>query len=113
MAFSDRLLDLLNENKITAKQLTDDLHLAKNSVTYWKQNGNIPKPKTLKAIAEYFGCSVEYLLGSENKKEPTIQDEQSPYQQAIEIMDSLPPDELRQLLLKLAEKLNSNNEPQD
>lgn len=42
-----------------------ELSFSSGSVTFWK-NGKIPQYKSLKKIADYFGVSVEYLLGNEN-----------------------------------------------
>ena len=39
------------------------------SITMWKNSGNPPKPDLLNKIADYFGVSVDYLLGNEQKKE--------------------------------------------
>ena len=73
MTFYQRLLELMKKKNITAKQLTAELGLAKNSVTYWKNNGNIPKGETLTLLADYFEVTVEYLLGT--KKEQAAHDE--------------------------------------
>lgn len=72
MTFYQKLLELMRKNNVTAKQLTSDLGLAKNSVTYWKNNGNIPKGDTLNLLADYFGVTVEYFLGT--KKEQAVPD---------------------------------------
>ena len=74
MTFYQKLLELMQKNNVTAKQLTSDLGLAKNSVTYWKNNGNIPKGDTLNLLADYFGVTVEYFLGT--KKEQAVPDGQ-------------------------------------
>lgn len=68
MTFYQRLQSLMKEKNITAKQLTSDLGLAKNSVTYWKQKGNTPKGDTLNSIAEYFGVSVDFFLDTKKKQ---------------------------------------------
>jgi len=73
MTFYQKLLELMKKKNITAKQLTTDLGLAKNSVTYWKNKGNIPKGETLNLLADYFGVTVEYFL--DTKKEQTVPDE--------------------------------------
>lgn len=68
MTFYERLNLLMKKNNITGKQLTTDLGIARNSITYWKKNGNIPKNNILNLLAKYFNCSVEYLLvGNDDK----------------------------------------------
>lgn len=42
-----------------------------STVTNWL-SGKAVKSETLPAICDVFGCSVDYLLGSETKKEPTV-----------------------------------------
>lgn len=39
--------------------------LAGGTAAYWKKSGKIPKRESLEKIAEYLGCSVDYLLGRE------------------------------------------------
>lgn len=78
MTFYERLHLLMREKDVTAKQVTQDLQISKNSFTYWKKNGNIPKGDILESLAKYFDCSIDYLVGKANiKKEPTTRNEQS------------------------------------
>ena len=93
MTFYQRLLELMKKKNITAKQLTTDLGLAKNSVTYWKNNGNIPKGETLTLLADYFGVNVDYFLGT--KKEQTA-------------LGELPASEEMQLLLRETSTLSDD-----
>ena len=39
------------------------------TLTSWKQGKYTPKPDKLRKIAEYFGVSLEYLLGVENAEQ--------------------------------------------
>ena len=43
-----------------------ELGVPKSTVAYWRANHNvIPKQEILVSIADYFGVSVDYLLGNE------------------------------------------------
>lgn len=101
MTFWEKLKSLMDEKHVTAKQLSEELHINKNSFTYWKQKGNIPKGKALQAIADYFDCSIDYLLGkSDIKKEQTALNQQSvseEYKKLIELSSTLSDDEIRQV----------------
>lgn len=117
MTFIQRLKALMKSRNITDKQLTEDLGLAKNSVTYWKNKGNIPKGDTLDVIAEYFGVSVDYLLGKTDKKnEQTVPDELSASEELrklIEESSTLSDEEARKVreyveLLKLKRNQESS-----
>lgn len=48
-----------------------EIGLSSGTVTFWK-NGKIPKSDTLKKIANYFGVTVDELLGNEKKEPATI-----------------------------------------
>ena len=50
-------------------RVVKDLDIAASSVTKWK-NGTIPSGTTLSKISQYFGVSVDYLLGRELEKTP-------------------------------------------
>lgn len=69
MAFYEILSELMNTNKVTAKQLSETLKIGKNQFKYWKDKGNIPNGDTLIALADYFQCSVDYLLGRAEKQQ--------------------------------------------
>lgn len=45
------------------------IEITKGSISKWK-NGAVPRANTVKAIADYFGVTVDYLMGKEEKKEP-------------------------------------------
>lgn len=44
------------------KLLLEELHLGKNSFGNWR-NGMCPSPSTIKLIAQFFGVTVDYLVG--------------------------------------------------
>lgn len=62
MTFYERLNMLCDEKGITKKQLTEDCGLNKNSPTNWK-HGKIPINSIQQLLAQYFGVSVDYLMG--------------------------------------------------
>lgn len=52
--------------------VAEELGFSNSATTYWK-NGSIPRMGSRKKIADYFGISVEELMGT--KKEPAGQGE--------------------------------------
>lgn len=60
--FYEKLLELCKLRGVTPTEVTRQIGVNKSNVTYWK-NGSIPKATTMNKIANYFGCTVEYLLG--------------------------------------------------
>lgn len=47
-----------------------ELGIAKSTVSGWKSGRNGATNATLKKIADYFGVTVEYLLGEQTEKAP-------------------------------------------
>lgn len=48
--------------------------IGRATISYWRK-GNTPKSDILDKIAEYFGVSVDYLLGKTNEKIPLADDD--------------------------------------
>ena len=68
--FWTRFTQLCNQNNTTPTVVVKQLKIAVGSVTKWK-NGSIPNSTTLQKLADYFGVTVDYLLGKEQEKKPT------------------------------------------
>lgn len=62
MQFVERIAALTKEKGITEKQVLLDCKLNKNLFGLWRQ-GRTPNTATKRVLADYFGVSVEYLMG--------------------------------------------------
>lgn len=76
----NRILDLLEVQNKKQKDLTDYLGITKNAFTDWKSGRIKSYTKYLPQIADYFNCSVDFLLGrketvSTNKNDSFIERE--------------------------------------
>ena len=60
-----RIISLLKQNGKKQKELTNFLSVSHNVFTEWKAGRNSSYMKHLPKIAEFFGVSVDYLLGKE------------------------------------------------
>ena len=69
MQFSQTFKKLCKEKKVTQQQALTDMGLSRSSTQKWSQS--IPTAPALKKIAEYFGVSVDSLLGVEQKNPAT------------------------------------------
>lgn len=63
--------ELCRNNKTTPNSVARELGLSSGSVTTWKQ-GKVPHHGTLIKIADFFGVSVDYLLGANEIKSNVI-----------------------------------------
>lgn len=67
--FWENFHKLCIQNGTTPNAVCKIMNLSNAAATHWK-NGCIPKVDVLCNIADYFHCSVDYLLGRTNN--PTI-----------------------------------------
>lgn len=65
MEFAQLLSKLMNERALTNYQLAKDLDIHPTTVANWL-DGKTPRKKTLAVLSDYFGVSVDYLLGNED-----------------------------------------------
>lgn len=69
MVVLTNILALLKEQNKKQIELMNYLGLSKNVFTEWKSNRATSYMKYLPKIAEFFGVSVDYLLGSEKQND--------------------------------------------
>lgn len=81
--FWERLTGLCDEMKIKPNNVAKAIGASTAIATKWK-NGTVPNGETLVLIADYFDCSIDYLMGRTDCKSMMIE-EKSNY---IRIYDS-------------------------
>ena len=58
---------LLQSRGVTAYQVAKATGIAQSTLSDWKRGRSVPKMDKMQKIADYFGVSVDYLLGNEEK----------------------------------------------
>ena len=66
--FWDIFVNLCAQNGESPNKVAKNLSIASGTVSEWKK-GRVPQNATLKKIADYFGVTVDYLLGKTEQKE--------------------------------------------
>ncbi len=66
MLFYERLKELRNEKKITQTELSKLTNLSTGCIGMLETGKREPTGKTLVILADFFGCSVDYLIGRED-----------------------------------------------
>lgn len=61
----DRLKQLRFDKKISQAKLAEMVSLSQQAVCKWEKNVSEPDSETLKILAQFFGVTVDYLLGAE------------------------------------------------
>ena len=70
--FYDKYVFLCQSKGVSLSKAADEIGFDRSSITKWKNKGFTPRQELLVKIADYFGVTIDYLLGkSENKKPPT------------------------------------------
>lgn len=59
--FNERLKKLRKQNNITQEAVAKYLNIARPSYTRYETGEREPDLKTLKLLADYFNCSIDFL----------------------------------------------------
>lgn len=68
----DNLFLRIKELNLTAKKLSDDTGISTGNISDWKSGRSMPTALKLVILADYLGCSVDYLLGRTDDPESHI-----------------------------------------
>lgn len=72
LAFKDRLKSLRSERGITQEDLAHALNVPASTIRrYESADGGMPKHERIQMLANYFGCSVDYLLERSEERFPS------------------------------------------
>ena len=64
--FAERLVDLIQEKGWNIQQFSKIIKLPRTTINSWVLKTRSPKIDNFCAIADFFGVSVDYLLGRED-----------------------------------------------
>jgi len=64
--FSERFRFLLNKFEVSKYKLNKELGLPDTSLYNWQNGKREPSIESIMKLAEYFNCSVDYIVGREN-----------------------------------------------
>lgn len=66
--FPTRLKELREEKRLLGKDFAKIMSVEPATVTNWEKGNRFPKDDVLIKIADYFDCSIDYLLGRTDDK---------------------------------------------
>ena len=67
--FKENFIKLCNKKGVAPSKACRDVGLAPATFSCWNED-SVPRQATLLKIADYFGVTVDYLLGKEQKENP-------------------------------------------
>lgn len=77
MDILNKIKEMLLAQHKSQKELCDFLGINKQAFSGWNRGQTESYKKYLPQIAEFLGCSVDYLLGRDQKKEAVLSDSQN------------------------------------
>ena len=106
MCTINKITEIMEEKGFNQKDLTDYLGIHKNVYTGWKSGRIKSYKKYLPQIAAFLDVSVDYLLGMEEKKEKTTQEDglTESQRKLIAFAKSVPDDKV-DLVLKVMQSI--------
>ena len=69
MKFSEKLIKLRKENKLSQEQLANMLDVSRQSVSKWESGQTYPEMDKLLSLCKIFKCSLDDLTNDEISKE--------------------------------------------
>lgn len=77
MSFSKRLRELREKKGLSQEALADKLNIPRTSLTHYESSDDrIPRQKRLNEIADFFGVTVDYLIGRSDTDKLTEKEEE-------------------------------------
>ena len=61
--FAERLKDLMDEKGVNDGELERATGLSNQVIAFCRSGNRVPSPHSLWILADYFDCSIEYLVG--------------------------------------------------
>lgn len=68
------LAQLRKDKNLSQSDLAKIFSVNQNTISRWEKGERSPDPDQLKTIAQYFGVSVDYLIGNEEPKKKIPKD---------------------------------------
>jgi len=70
--FQNRLRELRKQRKLTAREFGEKFNLAESTISGYETGARKPDMETVEKFADFFGVSVDYLLGRTDDPDPEI-----------------------------------------
>ncbi|HOJ48543.1 MAG TPA: helix-turn-helix transcriptional regulator [Bacillota bacterium] len=68
--FPKRLKELRGDKGLSQRELAKLLNISSSTIAMYETGQRDPDTETLQRLAEFFDCSIDYLLGKSNIREP-------------------------------------------
>ena len=66
--FGERLKQLRKERKVSQKELAEYLGISIRGYQFYESEDNEPNIRTLTALADFYGVTIDYLVGHSDRR---------------------------------------------
>lgn len=63
-------VQLCKERGVSTYQAAKDAHIGQSTISEWRLGTSVPRDKTLRKLADYFGVTLEYMKGESQERYP-------------------------------------------
>lgn len=63
-----RIKSLREQHQLTQKQLANAISVSQQTISGYENGSRVPDQNTLELLADYFKCSIDYLVGKSDIK---------------------------------------------
>ena len=92
-----RLKELRLQKRLKQSELAEVLHVKQNTISNWENGKTEISNADAIAIANFFGVTVDYLLGRSEEKTPPDEDLSEGERELMEMVSQLTDEEIREI----------------
>lgn len=70
MSFGNNLKKIRQENEMTQEELAKKINTSRSNIANYENDKNMPSIEILNKLSEIFNCSIDYLLGKSDVRNP-------------------------------------------
>lgn len=74
MSFGTNLKKIRQNNDLTQEELAKRINTSRSNIANYENDKNMPSIDILEKLSEIFNCSIDYLLGKSDIKNPDLKD---------------------------------------
>lgn len=100
MDFGNILKKIRQENNLTQDELAKKINTSRSNIANYENNKNKPSIEVLNKLSEIFDCSIDYLLGKSDERNPKETDPLGLAKIGFSMKDYTPPSETQKQQIK-------------
>lgn len=100
MSFGDNLKKIRQNCNLTQEELAKKINTSRSNIANYENNKNMPSIDVLSKLSEILDCSVDYLLGKTNERNPKETDPLGLAKIGFNMKDYNPPSETQKQQIK-------------